>query len=275
MSVSGQFWQSVYGNDNYANEKISEQKVHRLATAYTCINVRGQTVSSLPINVIQEEGNKKNFLTDHPAYYPLGHQPNSYLSSANFFLTSMIHSDSWGNSFAYINRDYKARPTSFDLWCPWEVDVTTQDGQAWYKYDGEMIPGRDVLHFRWFSYDGLCGMSPIRLHANTFGMAMKQDRYSTMALGAKPPGILSYDGTLTPEQKAQNKESWKKSTSGELIGETAILSGKWKYDPIIIPPDDAQYIEAKKLTKQEIYGIYRVPPTFAQDYERATAMDSR
>jgi HK97 family phage portal protein len=257
----------IFGETNFSEETVTEKRAHGLATVFTCINVRGRTIASLPLNVMIEENSEKRILTDHPAYYPLAHQPNSYMSSANMFLTSMIHSDSWGNSVIGINRDSRGKPSSFDIVCPGDWTVTKVDGEAWYKINGLMYHSRDVLHFRWFSYDGLEGISPIRLNANTMGMAFKQDRYSTMALGQKPPGILSYEGTLTDVQRAQNQKSWKEDLS---IGQTPILSGKWEFQPIMLPPGDAEYIMGKKLTKQEIYGIYQLPPVFAQDYERAT-----
>lgn len=267
MTIAGDFWNNIFGSENFADEKVTEKRAHQLATVFTCINIRSQTLCAIPANVMQEKNGKKNILTDHEAYYPLAHQPNSYMSSANFFLTLMIHADSWGNAYAYINRDGRLRPVSFDLWCPWDVTTIIEKGEAYYKYEGEVIPSRDVLHFRWFSYNGLDGISPIRLNANTMGMAIKQDRYSTMALGQKPPGILSYEGDLKPEQKAQNQKSWAEDLRN---GKTPVLSGRWKFDPIIISPGEAEYIATKKLTKQEIYGIFRIPPTFAQDFERAT-----
>lgn len=253
--------------ENFTEEVITERRAHGLAAVYTCLNVRAQTISALPINIYQENGGKKTNLTEHSAYYPLAHQPNTLMSSANFFLTSMIHSDSWGNSYAYINRDFKQRAVSFDLLCPWDVEHTVSGGELFYRYNGEIIPARDMLHFRWFSYDGVCGISPIRLNANTFGMNLKEDRYSAYALGQKPPGILTYDGHISPEQQKQNQKSWKTDL---VSGNTPILSGNWKFQPVMIPPQDAEYISSKKLTKQEIYGIFRIPPTFAQDFERAT-----
>lgn len=266
-TISGAFWSDILNFENFSQEKISEKRAHAIATAFTCINVRSQTICALPINIFQESKGKKENLTDHPAYYPLAQQPNNYTSSANLFLTSMIHADSWGNSIIGINRNRLGQPTSFDIIEPGDYSFDKIDGEAYYKIRGEMYTSRDVLHFRWFSYDGLCGVSPIRLHANTFGAAIKQDRYSITALGQKPPGIITYEGNLTPEQRQQNKEAWQKDLAD---GKTPVLGGGMKFQPIMLPADDAAYIESRKMTKTDIYAIYRVPPTFAQDFEKAT-----
>ncbi len=262
-------WTRLVGyQDDFSGEPITERRAHQLATVYTCINVRAKTIASLPINILQEDdkGNKQS-LSDHPAYYPLAQQPNNYMSSANMFMTSMIHSDSWGNSLIGINRDGRTRPQSFEIIRQEDWNAKISNGEAWYNIRGEMYRASDVLHFRWFSFDGLIGVSPIRQNAITMGKAFKTERYSGMTLGKKPPGLLSYEGEMKPETKAQNQKNWKEDVEN---GETPILSGRWKYQPIILPPGDAQYIETEGLTDQKICGIYSVPPSFIQNYVRMT-----
>lgn len=266
-------WTRLVGfNDNFSEEPVNETRSHGLATVYTCINVRAQTVAALPLNVYRENERGKVALTDHPAYYPLAHQPNSYMTSANLFMTSMIHADSWGNSYVGINRSGRGAVSSLDILSPWECEsINIIDGNAYYNIRGMVYPARDVLHFRWWSLDGVNGVSPIRQNAITMGKAIKAEKYSAMALGQKPPGILSYQGTMTPEQKAENQKAWKEDLQ---MGRTPIMSGKWEFTPIMLAPGDAQFIEQERLTDRKIYSIFRIPPVFAQDYERATFVNA-
>jgi HK97 family phage portal protein len=261
-------YENIWGfNDNFAEETVTEKRAHGLSTVYTCLNVRSRTIASLPLNPMIEEKGEKRVLTDHSVYEPLSQQANSYMSSAQLFLTSMIHSDSWGNSIIGINRDSRYRPYSFDLICPGEWSCTKKDGEAYYRINGEMYSSRDVLHFRWFSIDGLEGISPIRQNQITFGSAFKQARYQQMALGQNPPGFLKYEGMINETQQKQNQKSWKEDRRAGL---TPILGGNWDYKYTMLPPQDAAYIETAGLTDQQIYGIYQLPPTFAQNYIRAT-----
>lgn len=261
-------WTKLVGyNDNFSEEVVTERRAHGLATVFTCINVRSRTIASMPINPMIEENNSKRVLTDHSVYEPLAQKANNYMSSAQMFLTSMIHSDSWGNSVIGINRDSRMRPHSFDLICPGEWDVEKVEGEAWYKINGELYPSRDVLHFRWWSLDGLTGISPIRLHQITMGKAFKEERYSATTMGQVPPGFLSYEGNLDATQRAQNQNIWKQD---RRQGEIPVLSGKWDFKSTMFPPQAVEYIQSANLTDQKIYGIYQLPPTFAQNYERAT-----
>lgn len=263
----------VFGsNDNFSNEIVTERRAHGLATVYTCINVRAKTIASLPISIIQEREKKKQSLTDHPAYYILAQQPNNYMSSANMFMTSMIHSDSWGNSIIGINRDGRTRPTSFDIVMPDEWQVTVKDGDAFYKINGEMYSSRDVLHFRWFSLDGINGISPIRQNAMTMGKAIRNEKFFARSIGKNPDGgILSYEGDQKPEQRAENQKNWKQDIDA---GRTPILSGRWSWIPYGLNPAEVQYIETEGLSDQRICGIFSVPPSFIQNYVRMTWSNS-
>jgi HK97 family phage portal protein len=180
----------------------------------------------------------------------------------------MIHADSWGNSYIGINRNGRGVVSSLDPLQPWQCEnIQVKDGNAYYYINGMVYPARDILHFRWWSLDGLNGVSPIRQNAITMGKAIKAEKYSSMSIGQKPPGILSYEGNMTSEQRAENQKTWKEDL---IAGRTPILSGRWEFTPIMLSPGDAQFIEQEKLTDKKIYGIYRIPPVFAQDFERAT-----
>ena len=259
-------WSKLFGvGENYSEEVVSERRAHGLATVYSCINVIARTAASIKPAVLQEQGpNQKQALTDHAVYESWCQEPNKYMTGANMMLTSMLHANSWGNSVIGISRDSRGNPYAFEIIQPGDWDVKVQDGLAFYSIRGEIYSASDVLHFRWLSMDGLKGISPIRQNAMLMGKAFRNERYSTMALGKKPPGILSYEGILSPTQQAQNQKSWKNDLAN---GDTPILSGKWTFDPILMSAEDAAYIETAKLTDQQICGIFQVPPNFIQNYE--------
>ena len=261
---------NVFGyQDDFSNEVVTERRALGLSTVFTCINVLSQTLGALNINVLQEDetGNKKS-LHDHPAYYPLAQQPNNYMSSANMMLSTIINLMGWGNGYIGINRNGRSQVTTLDKLQPWDVDdIQIEDGSAWYKVRGEWYNGRDILHFRLFSYDGLCGISPIMQNKITMGKAFKNEKFSSYSLGKRPPGFLSYEGNLTPAQRAENQKSWEDDINA---GRTPHLSGRHHYNSTMVSPADAQYIETESMTDKKIYGIFRIPPVFAQDYVRAT-----
>jgi HK97 family phage portal protein len=265
--INGSLLQSILMGDGLTDEPVSIRRALRVSSVYTAVNVPACTMASLPINVIEESKGKKQTLADHPVYWLLSQEPNDYMTAPVFWHTIIVHARAWGNAYAYINRDSRQAPKSLDLWEPWKVSVSVHDGQLWYSYDGnDWVTSWDVLHYRFNSLDGICGLSPITENQDTIGMAMKLNRYASLILGAQPPGILSYEGQLTPEQKVENKKEWRGGSKGDV----KVLSGRWTYNAIMTPGDQVQYNATKQQNEREIWGIWQIPPVFAQDFQRAT-----
>ena len=177
---------------------------------------------------------------------------------------------SHGNAYALIIRGDGMRPKELHVLNTEDVKCLVVNGEAVYQVKDEYVSGENLLHFKMYSFDGIKGVSPILYNAEAFGYRIKQDKYKAQVLGTKPPGLLSYDGALTSEQTKQASEMWKRMTQGNELGGTPVLGGGAKYQPFMIPPNEGQMIESAKLSREEIAGIYRVPPTMIQDYERAT-----
>src|SRR6187399_1909811 len=94
-TVNGTILQSLFSGENFSSEIVTPRGALKITPAYIAVNVRGNTVASLPMNVIREENKKKTVLTDHPAYYILSQQPNEYMTAPNFWKTMMLHVDLW------------------------------------------------------------------------------------------------------------------------------------------------------------------------------------
>lgn len=265
-TINGSLLQSILSSGDYTDEVVTVRKALRIAPVWTCVNVISMTMGALPLGYFEKIGGEKNQLTDDPAYYGLAHEPNEYMSSPNFWMTIILHMIGWGNGYAKIIRDSRENPVMYEIWEPWEVTINKDNGRLWYTYKGETISSWDILHYRVQSLDGICGLSAIMENKNTMAMALKLMRYMSLITGAQPPGVLSYEGQLSPEQKAENKKEW----NGGARGSVKVLSGKWAYNPIMTPGDEVQYNATKAANDREIYGILKTPPTFAQNFERAT-----
>ncbi len=262
----------IFGSNATASgEKVSEQRGLGITAVYTSINILMQTIGSIPFSVKQKTDNGRVTLETSPIHYLIHDQPNEYMSSYEFWSSMIMWLMGWGNAFALISRDFRNDPASFSIVNPWDIDIRELNGEYFYYYKSQLIESRDLIHLRVFSKNGIVGMSPIMQNREAMGLIHKEDRYAGMAYGAKPPGYLTYDGIkLDTEQEKDYAESWRKSTSGDNIGRTPVLKGGFKYNPILIPPGDAEYIASRQLSDTKVYGIYRIPPTFAQNYERAT-----
>ena len=130
------------------------------------------------------------------------------------------------------------------------------EGTAVYEVEGieGVVFGDDILCVPY-----LLGASPIELHSEAIGLAKSAESYAAEYFenGSIMTGVLSSDQPLKKEQLDIVRNSWNASSAGNL---TRVLPAGFKYERIALSPDEAQNIEARKLSAQDIARIYNVPP---------------
>jgi len=106
---------------------------------------------------------------------------------------------------------------------------------------------------------------------NAIGMAIACEEYgaSFFANGANPGGVLEHPGVL--KDPAKVRESWNAVYQGSANAHRiAVLEEGMKFQPIGIPPEQAQFLETRKFQINEIARIFRVPPHMVGDLEKSS-----
>lgn len=252
-------------------EKVSSHTAMRNSTVFVCVLVRAESLASLPASVKQSTDNGSRIAYEHPAHRLIHDKPNPFQTASDFWKSVSAHIDLYGNCFAIVTYSGAFRPKRIDLVeDPNGVQILeTESGEAYYEYAGKRYASYEMLHFKDLSLDGYYGCSRIRYNAGTIGYSGKLRNFGENAVGTKPPGYFTTEATFDVLRKASESlsEGW---TNNIALGKTPFLPYGLKYMPLAINPGDAQYLDAIGATKEDIYGIFRVPPTLAQNYERAT-----
>lgn len=260
---------------------ISETSAQKIATVFTCLNVLGETRGSLPFDVKENTPTGSVTVYDHPVHRLIHDRPNPYTTAFDFWSTVEKIKKAWGNAYARIERDSSYNPVALWILDSCHVEIV-KNGEVYYKYKGEILRSTDVLHFKNYSHDGYCGISSIRQNALTLGLSLKLTQYNSSIIGERPYGYLTSEKKPKDlQQKGNVRSLWDKrdsssdekdptdKTNNKTIGGIPYLYGGLEFKSFTLPADDVAYIESAKLTDQDIYGIFRVPPTFAQNWERA------
>jgi HK97 family phage portal protein len=147
--------------------------------------------------------------------------------------------------------------------------LKTDNGSALFEHNGKRYQDYEILHFKDLSLDGFYGCSKIKYNSSTVNYAGKLRNYGSNAIGAKPPGFFSTEANydVVKKQEGNLQKRWSENIAE---GKTPVLPFGLKWNNVMIPPGDAQYLESIGATKEDIWGIFRIPPTLAQNYERAT-----
>jgi HK97 family phage portal protein len=251
-----------------SGETVSVKRGTSISTVFSCINVLAQDVAKLPYNVRRDVGDMVEIIKNNPVHYLLHTRPNDHTSAYNFWYRVVWDMLAYGNAYALIVKGSNSISKEFHLISPIDIELTVVENTVFYKYKKEIFSQDDMLHFKMYSFDGIKGVSPIVYNAESFGYRLKLEKYKSNVIGAKPPGALMSDANLTDLQYEQSMKWWKAQT--ESPGKIPVLGGGFKFQGFMIPPSEGQMIEAAKLNREEICGLYRIPPSLIQDYERAT-----
>ena len=258
-----------------------------LEWVFDAVQVRSQTLASLPLKLFRRKSDgDKEPATNHPLYRVIHDQPHPDLTSFEARNMMNAHLDLRGNAYAQIVRDNGGRVRRLVPLHPDRVTVKRSreinaDGIRPLFYDvmnegfGGMttLSSFDVLHLRGFTTDGIVGLSPIRIKAETIGIGMAANEHAARMFsnGARPVGVLEHPAKLDDPGRKNLRDSWTAVHGGvSNSGKVAILEEGMKFNDIGLTNLDAQLLESRKYSKEEVASMYRVPPHLMGLMDHAT-----
>jgi HK97 family phage portal protein len=273
-------WEWLVGGEPTASgELINESTALQITTVYACVRVLAESVASLPFKLYELMASGRQLAVDALLYYLLAVEPNPEMSSFTFFETLTGCLALTGNCYAEIERNANKQPVALWPLHPLKTEPFRQpDNKIAYRTtDGmptgqtRIIQAEDMLHVPLFSFDGLRGISPIKLARQSLGLAKATEKFGARFFGngSKPGGVLMNKGAKpTPKDKTELTESWNREHGGTNQGKTAFLYGDWTYQQIGLSPEDSQFLATRQFQRAEIAGFFRVPPHMVGDTTR-------
>jgi HK97 family phage portal protein len=250
-----------------------------LSTAWACVRLVAGTISSLPLVVFKRGAAGREPAFEHPLYELLHDRPNADQTALNFwqFMSGAIELQ--GNAYAEIVRAGDGRVIA--LAPPFAPDMVQPKrsavGSIIYELRGNdrrTLPQERMLHVRGFGGNPLGGLSTLAYGRQTFGMAQALERTAaaTFRNGVRPSGILSIDRPLTGEQRQSTEEALREKYTGSMnAGVPMLLDNGVKWQGLSINPNDAQMLESRAFSVEEICRFFQVPPHMIGHTEKSTS----
>ena len=251
-----------------------------ISAVLSCVRIISEGVGTIPIHAYRRvaDGGKERD-REHPVYALLHSAPNPYMTPIVWKELAVKQVLLRGNHYSEIQFDRWGYPVA--LW-PLNPDSTWPeigaDGVLRYRTvargQGRILPADLVLHIKGLTEDGLEGVSLISYGRDTLGVAKAADNFSSsfFSKGANPSGVLTSEKPLGKEGRARLAEAWRQAYTGlDNAFRVVVLEDGVTWTQTTIKPSDAQMIEAKKYSRSEIAGIFRVPPHLMADSEKSTS----
>lgn len=281
--MAGSGYRFFFGQSS-SGTNVNERSAMQMTAVYACVRVLAESLASLPLHLYYRNGSSREKAEEHPLFFLLHDEPNPEMTSYVFRETLMTHLLLFGNAYAQILRNGKGEVLGLYPLMSNRMSVERDDGgRLYYRYtrfdtepptmnnDQVILTPQEVLHIPGLSYDGLVGFSPIAACRNAVGAGIAAETYSSrfFANGAAPSGVLQHPGLIKNPERL--RDSWNTAYGGAgNAGKVAILEEGMTFNPVSISPQDAQLLETRKFTVEEICRIFRVPPHLVQNLDRAT-----
>jgi HK97 family phage portal protein len=291
--LSGQFFGygelgGLYGIEHLGdgwqrNLTVDSLAARHIPAVYACVMAMSRAVASCyPQHRIRKSNGGEDVSKTSPAYR-FFRKPNSYQTWTQFIHNAVSNMLFDGEAFCQIVRDNRNVVIAMHLLQRGTCSpVIAEDGSIFYSVGTNIMmpdqtsyiaPQREILHLRTHTpRHPLIGESPIRAAALACGInvALSKTQAAFFNNMNRPSGILSTDQTLTAQQMAQLREAFDKQSAGWASGKLPILSSGLKFNQVAIDSQDAQLIEAQRMSIEDIARVFGVPLPIIGDLSHAT-----
>lgn len=259
---------------------VSELTAMRMTAVWRCVSLMSGLVAQLPLKTygILSGGGRAEL------ELPILKSPYPGMTSYQMWELVMVHLLLWGN--AYLLKIYDELGQNVVRLLPlnpWSVYVrrnTPIPGSAFgskvFAVSGadHTYTDEDILHIPGVGYDGIQGLSPIAHARQGIGLGLAAEEYGARLFGSGSlhSGFLKTDQRLTQEGADVIKQRWRERIAGlGKAHEVAVLDNGLSFVPITIPPDQAQFLQTRAFTVEEICRLYGVPPHLVMQTDKTSS----
>jgi HK97 family phage portal protein len=259
---------------------ITPDSAMRLSTVYAVVRVAVETISTLPVFLVEKEPDKKGrrIVHDHPVARLL-RQPNKKGPWVNMCAQMQTSIEHTGNSFVEVERNRRRDPIGLHPVSPFCVSVKEKPRTLQYFIQnrlGREVPVRQghMMHTRnvLSSETSVMGVSWIQNGANDIGLGLAATRYGgkVFSSGGMQRTALVSEKSVGPELAKEILTKWKATYGGERgMHDVALLHSGMKTEKIGVNPKDAQLLQLLQANLFTICAMARMQPTMIMDMSEA------
>lgn len=263
-----------------SGSRVTPETALNYTAYFSAILQISQTIGSCPFILFERKGRARVPKVAHPVHHLLTKMANPYMNSYLWKEIMQHHALSWGNGYSFIQRDSYGLPSALWPMLPGCMSVKVEDdGRPIYVYRNPKTHNEDryewheIFHLAAFGFDGLQGLSLIGLFRAAIGLGLTEQEFTErfFSNGANMSGILTHPTQLAEEARKGLESSIAKKVGGlQNAGKFLVLQEAMTFTPWTMPLKDAQFLELKMYSVQEMARITNMPTTKLKDYTKLT-----
>ncbi|WP_408585929.1 phage portal protein [Novosphingobium sp.] len=271
--------QNAAPRNSGAGIDVTDQAAMQLSAFWACVRLIASTIGSLPLPVYQNgRDGLRSEARDTDLYRVLHDSPNADQTPVDYWefvaISMMLRGDHFARKVIDGGRLIALEPIN-----PAIVSVRRlRNGGVGYRWtdNGESydLGEADVFHIRGFGGGPLRGLSTMSYARESLGLAIAADKAAGAIFGngVNPSGILATDMPLTAAQQQEAEDLLLGKYQGAIRnGLPMVLGHGLKWNSISMNADDAQLLQSRGWSVEEICRWFGVPPFMIGHNEKTTS----
>lgn len=257
---------------------VTPLRAMQQSTVFACVRVLAESMGMLPCRLYEKKGKSKLAAEDHKLHDLLYTAPNDYMTSQEFWELLMVCLCLRGNFYAYkvyaLGQLVELLPLDPSSVTPRLNDDWTVEYQVSFEKGGLKTLSQDeIWHVRLFTLDGLTGLNPVAYARKCIGLGLDTEEHGSKLFknGAVTSGVLETEEELSDIAFNRLKKEFTENYTGLTnVYKPMILEKGLKWKPTALNLEDSQFLETREYQKNEICGLFRVPPHLVASMEKMT-----
>jgi HK97 family phage portal protein len=286
-------WIALSGLDTTTGRLSIPGNAESLSAVLGCVDSIASALSSLPCWVYRATPQGRTVEEQHPLMRLIRRGPNRWQTWPDFVQWLAASVLLRGNALVEVVADPRTGAVVELKPIPWENVSVSLLPSGRLAYDiteitslygvagggtGRMrrLLADEVVHLKDRSDDSLVGRSRLARAGAVVsaGLSLQHFVAALHENGLTPSGFFQMEQTLSDRQREQVKARLHQYMGSKNARKTMILEAGMKYQPVTISPEDAEVLESRRFSVEEIARIFQVPPPIIGDLTHGTFTNS-
>lgn len=236
----------------------------------TAVSYVASSVARFPIVVLDDDKNEVKTIKSFD--YLLNKHPNNMLSAYHWRFIMTVNAILTGDAFTRIVRDpVTKQPMDLEYYPTSQTYIDDSDINN-IKYEFTrlntntepstiVVDASDVIHFMFFTYDGIHGRSPLLSLGDEIGL--QEDGIGTLRRFFKSGlkgGILKMNGSkLSKDARRKARLEFEYAQNGGTAGSPIVMDSTMDYTPIEVDTNILQLINSNNYSTSQIAKALHIP----------------
>lgn len=279
--------ESFGGGVTGSGVSVNSDTAMQQATVYSCVKVLSQSISQMPVHLMERTGKGKDAVTEkaieHRLYRLLHDQPNSWMTAPELWGMCIAYNSLVGDFLAFkitYNGEVRelipinhSRVMEIRQNPDWSLTYKIANPDGGYKEYSQY----QIFHVRGLSINGYSSLNPIAYFRETIGVGKASEKFKAQYFGKgmQPGAVIKHPASLNAPAYKDLKQRLKEKYSG--LGQSwdlMLLDEGMGIEFPQIKLVDAQFLENEKFTQSQIASLFRVPLMLIQAGDAPTTYAS-